>query len=77
MLNPLFLKPKTPVALPLNAIAKLMYGAMVTTAQQHQVIELGFPTVRPMHDVMTLHIAIMATAGKLAMPVTGQQRTPC
>jgi hypothetical protein len=71
-----FYYPECPVAFPPNAISELMDGAMVTTAQQHQIIEPGFPAVRPVHDVVALHIPIMATARKLAMPVTGQQRTP-
>jgi|GEM_PF-5710840 len=45
---------------------------MMPAAQQHQIVEPGFATFGPVHNMVAFNVEILRTAGKLAMAVAAE-----
>jgi hypothetical protein len=55
-----------PVVQPLDAEAAFMHRAVMKAAQGHQIGQIRRATLRPMMDVMAVHVALVRAAGENA-----------
>src|SRR5262245_50640287 len=60
----------------LDGVAVLVHEAVVATAQQDEVVELGFSTVSPVDDVMRVDEAGVAAAWITATRIPRVERAP-
>ena len=56
-----------------NPIAELVHRPVVPAAQEHEVVGPRLTAMRPMFDVVALHVALLRAPGKLAMPIPCHQ----
>jgi hypothetical protein len=71
-------EPPGPVVTALDPEAALVHGAVVKSAERHEIRELGLPSIGPVLDVVPVDIAGMGAAGEnAALPArSGLDRLP-